>query len=1277
MKLSNLWVQYPLSAAETEWSNWLLCTINTNIDGQVTSLELSELGVAPYNSVDSFPARLRVIDKTEPMQTLFYWLIINSEQNNQLYKIEYIHRIKTAEFARPYSPSSKNPWGTKEQRRAISTLANPTHFIEEAYKQLLSANEAVTELARKEAICPLTKIMLDLDTVRPADEAVVMRLTDDDVPVELKKQFDTQCIEAYQKKIELDLNVLLTQHHDNLSSHAITQALTHYLKQNWDLIKGTLTAYTALPHHPVTLLMVNIATNLAEKTNTDALQYLMPGITAEPLREGYPNLNKQPLLTILRTHILSECHHYLLPIQCLIDHEFNSQLINPYYDFTLPTPHTVTESEYLRLEYHSWLTQHLVDKQKEYASITHDQNSLLGQLHTLCHAMKKYDAHGGIGQQASAANGAYPAIMRFLDYYQNIEPCGIHLVNHMPPVITDLPTDRQIGYVVASEGHSQALYFINRYDDSITLLKKNTELLNYPVSLLTVNTLPSPTPTAHPTIIWVKKTKQYFTFEYLDSQLRAKPLDRYKLDRFNSIFPQKLGHSITLAISNVPVVFYELLEKQRSCETFEHILTTLTPIDHCTPEQKLIIYEHTRHQNIAATTKVPQRIHEEIMLLWQFMHDISQNINATEIMATCIGTRREQLEPLLKEHEIVLSEITLSNSAIQHQISSSKEALKKAEIDLMTAIKDPQYGGKDRLGITKNLLDQLNISFLLDSLSEVQILQAMRPDEINLLLDNPEVRRNLIAQWPRLEELLIFFIETPARTLSAILTPIKHDICKKFIRAPSDLTNILSCLPPEKSSIVFHELRHHFPVLIKIPKSFQFVFKSLSSEQRSVFFNEMKDAALPNMIRTVSDFAVILKYLSPEQCRLFCQSYSGAINTMHPFNSLLEDLSPEQCAAVCGGLKSQLTKIYLNDMHPIHSLLPSLSPEQTTAVCNELKDMFSQYISTPKIFYEALEPLEPAQRITVYELCKDKLPHLINHSSDFNRVLEYLSIEHRTVIYQTIKDRLPSLVNCRFAFDRVFEYLLPEQCFELAIALTARFPRLMDSNASNFYFSLELLSPEQCHAVCDAFKDRMLLVIHDGAQLADIIKRSPIEKSLAICEALKNQLPQLSQRSPRFNFIGEILDFIQPEDQKNAFCFSIRSYLIIMMKKAGGLNPFLQLHAAYQGSILLALKQQFIDELNTYIQNISHYQHTSSRPDFRHGFWAFKQSKALNREINYTLAIKLKSELSAAEADIQTIFERTEAFRQEIISSNHFDENPNFVDRGIKSTRLNRIINKI
>ena len=89
MKLSNLWVQYAINEAKTEWSNWLSCVIHTNIDGQVTSLELCELGAEPYNSGDSFPTMLRVIDKTEPMRTLFYWLIISSEQNNQLYKIEY------------------------------------------------------------------------------------------------------------------------------------------------------------------------------------------------------------------------------------------------------------------------------------------------------------------------------------------------------------------------------------------------------------------------------------------------------------------------------------------------------------------------------------------------------------------------------------------------------------------------------------------------------------------------------------------------------------------------------------------------------------------------------------------------------------------------------------------------------------------------------------------------------------------------------------------------------------------------------------------------------------------------------------------------------------------------------------------------------------------------------------------------------------------------------------------------------------------------------------
>ena len=313
----------------------------------------------------------------------------------------------------------------------------------------------------------------------------------------------------------------------------------------------------------------------------------------------------------------------------------------------------------------------------------------------------------------------------------------------------------------------------------------------------------------------------------------------------------------------------------------------------------------------------------------------------------------------------------------------------------------------------------------------------------------------------------------------------------------------------------------------------------------------------------------------------------------------------------------------------------------------------------------------------MYEVFKDRLPSLIHTAHAFNCTLEYLTIEQRTEMYEAVKDRLPSLVANNADFYRVLQYLLPEQCSVLCNALSVRFPRLMEFNVDNIVSHIELLSPEQCATIFNALKDRIQLVIHDSVQLSSALKRIPIEKSLSICDALKNILPSLSQRSPHFNFIGEVLDSLQNEPEKNAFCSCIRSYLMILMKKAGGLKPFLMVHATHQGSILFGLKQQFMDELNAYIDSISLYKDASSRPDFRHGFWAFKQSKALNREINYTLAIKLKSELSAEEADIQAIFEHTEAFRQEIIRSNHFDENPDFVDRGIQSTRLNRIINKM
>lgn len=98
-----------------------------------------------------------------------------------------------------------------------------------------------------------------------------------------------------------------------------------------------------------------------------------------------------------------------------------------------------------------------------------------------------------------------------------------------------------------------------------------------------------------------------------------------------------------------------------------------------------------------------------------------------------------------------------------------------------------------------------------------------------------------------------------------------------------------------------------------------------------------------------------------------------------------------------------------------------------------------------------------------------------------------------------------------------------------------------------------------------------------------------------------------------------------------------------------------------------------INDLKTYIEKIE--AHTKEGlPDFAYGFWHHKDSRAVNREANYYLAIELRDRLLSTEEPISEIFSNVSRQRDDLIRAKNLDVRPYFINRGINSDDLNKII---
>ena len=94
--------------------------------------------------------------------------------------------------------------------------------------------------------------------------------------------------------------------------------------------------------------------------------------------------------------------------------------------------------------------------------------------------------------------------------------------------------------------------------------------------------------------------------------------------------------------------------------------------------------------------------------------------------------------------------------------------------------------------------------------------------------------------------------------------------------------------------------------------------------------------------------------------------------------------------------------------------------------------------------------------------------------------------------------------------------------------------------------------------------------------------------------------------------------------------------------------------------------------LETYIERIQ--RATPLQPNFSHGFWVCKQSRAINREANYLLAQSLLQQLDAGEVPLDTIFSNINKKRHDLIVERRLNERADYVERGLHSSELNAAI---
>lgn len=228
----------------------------------------------------------------------------------------------------------------------------------------------------------------------------------------------------YRRQVLEKLTTILKEKKDPTE---IAAELKTMLSNNWELINGNLLSYTALPNDDLTLLLADVAeftANNLEKKELCALELLMPTVNIEHVTmDDSQNLNKTPLKTVLKTHILGEDGRYLIPIEQLKDlynKEGEFQDTNWYAPFDSHDKYTtITRDDQNRLMTHSKYTEAISTAYSDYEMVLNKQDNLLAQLEKLCNSLY-INSKNVKGSELVAGNDVYAPIVLFFDYYDKL-----------------------------------------------------------------------------------------------------------------------------------------------------------------------------------------------------------------------------------------------------------------------------------------------------------------------------------------------------------------------------------------------------------------------------------------------------------------------------------------------------------------------------------------------------------------------------------------------------------------------------------------------------------------------------------------------------------------------------------------------------------------------------------------------------------------------------------------------------------------------------------------
>jgi hypothetical protein len=715
--------------------------------------------------------------------------------------------------------------------------------------------------------------------------------------------------------------------------------LARLLQENYLSVKGTCLTYTAIPDSPVTQFLIQAALFVADVQKVDALSVLMPGM----------DLPDGEVRQILTTHIESEDNSILYPIRLFLD--------EPLY---------ITKNEHQRWVNHSPLTQAYDAAKTAYAEMTHQDQTLWGQLNYLCSQLYLNSKHVR-GSEYNADAGVYVSIIEFMKYYKTLDKASIpeHVQREIDTLCSVGGEDTYTGTVASCIANRRMalLKAMTGNESVLKEIKPDEQIISTRITELRANL----------------ECAKHALSQSLDEGHYS---GRDTLG-FNTILLTALGVTFSIHTYADLSLFYtlhtqEITDVLQSVELREQVIAQLYPLDN------LVMF----------TLEMPAHT------LQPWLEGMEANLSNVFI------DNPRNLSALLMSLDV--EKFGLVFKVLGKGIQSSRDFMMLLE----------GLTSEQRIAVYHFLNDDL--PHMIQSAQDLGcVLRYLTPEQITIFLESLEAKLTHIIQS---SEDFMLTVRSLTRDRCTAVYEFLKDALSEMIQSNRDLNHVLRYLTPAQITTVLQSLKVKVTQLITSGQQFCFILEFLTQQGCTAVYDYLK-AELPSMVKFGKDFRAIVHYLTPKQRAEVLSSVSTQlaqiIKSGEDCHHILHCLTLEDRSAILLLFTTKLANV-IQSGQDLNYVLRYLTPEQIIAFIPLLN---ADMIQSIDYLLDALAILDLNQKIAVCVALNDKLPNILQSDKDLGRLLQSLRLHEINSFFKPLKAELHRIINSSQNLGKVLQLL--------------------------------------------------------------------------------------------------------------------------------------------------------------------------------------------------------------------------------------------------------------